>query len=231
MPPKHRLVPFINHDKANQTEVMDPTNIGNLVCPFRMGLAGPPSCGKTSFILNLILNQSPPWQCIRIIHLDPNSQEYKDVDAEIIHDIPTDMNAMIDSFDRDVKTLLIVEDIPLRTLTPKKRSVLDRALGYISSHKSVSVICTMQDPFNILPTLKSLLNILVLWKMPMLSRTKALTRQFNLQDHEVGQIFTGICRGKHDSLMIDHSGSGPRLRKNLFIPIDLDGDSSSDDEE
>jgi hypothetical protein len=215
-----KLQVFHSQDKLGVHDDPDHSNIGNLRHPFRAILCSPPSCGKTSFIKNLLLNQSPHFNRIIVFHLDPNTQEYNDIECELYTSIPN-IQELIDGIDRNVRNCVILEDLPLKSLKPMERQSLDRMVGYVSSHKNTSIICTCQDAFNTPASLRRMANILVLWKTPDIRSLKALSNQMNLPKELIDYVFKAICRGQFDSFMIDNSGSGPKYRKNLFEEIPL----------
>lgn len=215
-----KLQVFHSKDKEGTLDEIDESNCGNLRHPIRAILSGPPSVGKSSFIKNILINQVPCFNRIIVFHLDPNTQEYSDIECELYTSIP-DIQQLIDGIDRSVRNCIILEDLPLKSLKPKERQSLDRMVGYVSSHKNTSILCTCQDAFNTPPSLRRMANILVLWKSPDMKSLKALTNQMNLPKEIIEYVFKAICRGHYDSFMIDNSGSGPRFRKNLFEEIPL----------
>ncbi len=44
------------------------------------------------------------------------------------------------------KTLVVVDDMELKTLKKEQRMALDRLFGYVSTHKNISVRLSSQNP-------------------------------------------------------------------------------------
>ena len=60
---------------------------------------GKPNSGKTLVIKNLLLRQYPPFEKISLIHCDgQNTQEYNDVDVEILEQIQVDDASSMETF-------------------------------------------------------------------------------------------------------------------------------------
>ena len=75
-------------------------------------------------ILNLI--NANNFKRIIIVHNDVTTEEYSDIDADILDEIPP-----IDSeyFDKKVKTLLILEDLNFKNMNKEQKHLLNRMYG------------------------------------------------------------------------------------------------------
>lgn len=207
---------FENQDKAKFKESKDPDNIGNLIHPFRAVIAGPPSCGKTSTIKNLIIHQRPVFNRIIVYHIDPyGTQEYNDLECEMVDELP-DKNEI----DSDIKTLLICEDIPYRDLNKKEKIKLDSFLRYVSSHKSTSIIMSCQDAITgSSPNFRRMANVWCLYRSVDMNPVYSICRNMGINKNIVQVIFENFIKSKHNFLMIDKSESGPEMRIDIFEPI------------
>ena len=109
--------------------------------PFRVALVGAPNCGKSTLCQNLILHQTPPFERILIWHCDAETQEYADVTDEIVLVCP-----QMEDFDACEKTLCIIDDVALKSLGRAEKMRLDRLCGNWSTHRSISLMITSQQP-------------------------------------------------------------------------------------
>lgn len=62
----------------------------NIPHPFRWALIGPPNVGKSTIVRNILMRANPKFDKVFVIHCDPDTtNEYKDVDARMLHHIPS----------------------------------------------------------------------------------------------------------------------------------------------
>jgi hypothetical protein len=84
----------------------------NFPHPFRGVLLGPPNCGKTTTVKNILMRQEPPFKRMYIIHCDGEyTQEYDDVNGVLLKTIPYP-----EQWPGKDKTLVVVDDMELKTL-------------------------------------------------------------------------------------------------------------------
>ena len=214
---RNELVVLPNDDKHFHEEP-DYDDLGNFPHPFRMCICGPCNVGKTNTIYNILLRKNPPFERILILHNDPSTKEYQNIDAEYLEEgLPE-----IDEIDPEVKNLLIIEDIDYKNLLNKhQRSLLDRYFGSFSTHHNISIIITSQDPFSVPATIRRMCSHLVLWKNHDINSMAILSSRFNIKTKDLKYIFEHICKEPHDSLLIDTMRDNKhRLRKNIFELIE-----------
>jgi len=84
---KQQLLILPNDDKTFH-EPIDQKNLGNFAHPFRAILCAPPNAGKTNTVYNILLQKNPPFEKIYILHNDPNTKEYQNIDCEYIEELP-----------------------------------------------------------------------------------------------------------------------------------------------
>ena len=111
--------------------------------PNRICFCANPNSGKTLAIKNVLLRSVPVYERIVIYHADPTSEEYSDIDAEYVTEIPG-----VDFWDRTKKILFILEDINFRRLKADQKQLVDRYYGSCSTHHSISVWSTFQRAFS-----------------------------------------------------------------------------------
>lgn len=208
---KSKLEVFDNADKQFH-EIWDKgRDIMNIPHPFRCVLCGPPNCGKTSMILNLLIANRPYFEEIIVIHCDPEyTQEYDDVNAIMTNEIPSP-----DQWEGKKKTLVILDDLEYKNLSIDEKRNLDRLFGFVSTHKNISVCLSAQDVFNIPAGVRRCSNLWVLWKINDLDAISRLGRRVNYSAKQLKQLFDDNINDTHDSIMIDNTSKTPYpLRKN-----------------
>lgn len=215
---KKKLKVFDNADKKWHEKWEDNRDIMNIPHPFRCVLCGPPNCGKTSMIFNLLVANKPYFKEIIVIHCDPEyTKEYDNVNAIMTDEIPSP-----DQFEGKKKTLVILDDLEYKNLSTDQKKNLDRLFGFVSTHKNISVCLSAQDVFNIPSGVRRCCNLWVLWKINDLDAVSRLARRVNYTSKQINQLFKDNITNNHDSIMIDNTHKTPYpLRKNGTINIEL----------
>ena len=65
-----QLLAVRNLDKKNHERWAASDDMLNFPHPFRGVLLGPPNCGKTTTVKNILMRQEPPFKRMYIIHCD-----------------------------------------------------------------------------------------------------------------------------------------------------------------
>ena len=159
----NEIIIIPNKDKTFH-ELPKKDDMGHMAHPSRIIACGPCNVGKSLILLNLMMHSDPPFDRIVIYHNDPESEEYTDIDAEYISEVPT-----IDFFNKDEKSLLVFEDISFKDLKRDQLARADRYYGCWSTHHNISVWSTFQDPFSCPPRIRRLANIIIYGTMVMLT--------------------------------------------------------------
>ena len=89
---------------------------------------------------NILVHKSPVYDRIVIYTPLQETNEYEDVDAELINEIPD-----LSFFDKDIRNCLILEDIDPKNLSKVERTRLS------ASHKNTDIYNITQDPNDLLP--------------------------------------------------------------------------------
>ena len=188
--------------------------------PSRIMLAGPPGSGKRNMLLHLLFKmRAKPFQTITVCHSDENTTEY-----DLLSDQP---NYKLrgysqeglpgkDDFDLKKRNLLILDELPFLEMNRKQRSELERLFNHVSTHRSVTIVIMSQNLFDVSASIRRSLTHIVLWPSPIQTAVQALSRMLGIQ---LAPIFKSVCTERHDSLTIDFTGDGPRIRKNWFEPV------------
>lgn len=211
LPDKLLRVP--NPDKVFHEAWTKGRNKLNLPHPVRAVLMGPPHRGKTEVVKNLILRANPPFKKIFVIHCDSTyTQEYDDVEAEMLDNIPAP-----DEWEGMRKTLVVLDDLEFKQMSKEQKKNLDRLFGYVSTHKNISVYLCAQDCFNVPPIVRRCANLWILWKGNDMDSMCMMARKSGLKKEAFHYIFDNLMPEQHDSLWIDTTTKTPYpLRKNGF---------------
>lgn len=218
-----RIIPISNPDKEfheSWSEDRDPLNIPH---PYRACLFGKPNVGKTTIALNLLLRADPPFKKVFIIHLDSDfSQEYDEVDCEFLDEIPSPQEWV-----GDEKTLVVLDDLEFKNMSKQQKSHLSRLMGYVSTHKNISIILTCQDGFEVPSIVRRCANLWVLWKSKDIDSLNTIGRRAGLEKKKMKKLFDKYIQKNRDSLWIDLTNESPYpMRKNGFESIQYSDDES-----
>ena len=211
------LLPLSNPDKDFHERWSKGRNMLDLPHPFRGVLLGPPNCGKSTTVKNILIRAHPAFEAVTVIHCDPeHTKEYADLgDACVIRgDIPGPAE-----WSADVKQLVIIDDLEVKSLGKEQMRNLDRLFGYASTHKNISVVLCSQDAFNVPPIVRRCSNLWVLWRGPDLDAMACVARKSGLTAKDLKRIFDSFTSDK-DSVWIDRTSGTPYpLRKNAFLVL------------
>ncbi len=207
------LLPVVNADKEFHESWQENDDLLNFPHPFRGVLLGPPNCGKSTTVKNILMRQDPPFKRLYVIHCDGGqTEEYKDVNATQLSHIPAP-----EQWPGKEKTLVVVDDLELKTLPRSQRMCLDRLFGYVSTHKNISVLLCSQDPFNVPAIVRRCSNVWVLWPARDVDSVQNCARKCG---EDLREKFK-MCTGNKDSIWIDLTDDTPvRLRKNGYEPVE-----------
>jgi replication-associated recombination protein RarA len=209
----NKLLAIPNRDKGFHEKWKENRNLLNFPHPWRMVCFGPPNCGKSTTIKNIIIRADPPFEKVYVIHCDVDgTKEYEDIGAEMLYDIPSP-----EEWPGEEKTLVILDDLEYKNMTKQQKSNLDRLFGYVSTHKNVSCALCAQDAFNIPAIVRRCANVYVLWRMSDTDSMATCARRTGMKSQQFKHIFNSIMPDPHDSLWIDMTSRTPApVRKNGF---------------
>lgn len=215
-----QIIPLPNADKTWHEKWGNGDDPLNFPHPFRAVIFGPPnSTGKTTICKNILLRQDPPFRKLYVVHIDGHyTKEYKDVDAEMLDTIPPPDSPL---FDGKYKTLIVLEDLEYKFKDKKQLRNLDRLLGYVSTHKNVSVCILSQDAFNLPPACRRMANVWILGKARDFDSFKCIARKCSLDNETFQNLFHKYVKKEHDTIWVDYTKNTPfPLRLNGYQMID-----------
>jgi hypothetical protein len=207
-----QLLAIRNADKKCHETWDTAGDLLNFPHPFRGVLLGPPNCGKTTTVKNILMRQEPPFKRFYVIHCDGEyTAEYNDVEGKLLKDFPEP-----NQWPGKEKTLVVVDDVELKTLKQKQRMCLDRLFGYVSTHKNISVLLCSQDPFNVPAIVRRCSNIWVLWPGRDVDSVQTCARKCG---EDLREKFK-LCKTSKDSVWIDLTDNSPlKVRLNGYVPL------------
>lgn len=194
--------------------------------PARMLFTGPPGSGKRNNLLNVLMRMQPPPDRIMVLHLDPESKEYRILEKLVGKDnvayyTPDDPPKFEEIEGGDVRTVLVVDETPTKSLPKKDQSDIERLCNYGSTHKNCTILFCFQELTNISPPIRKAFNHFVLQKGPDDAFIKLAAHRTGVPPEELHELMT-LCKKKTDSIWIDASvdpNSKWRYRLNLSRPI------------
>lgn len=210
----------------------DPLNIPGM----RIILCGRPGCGKTLMIKNILMRvqqSRKPFERVYILHQDKYAREYRDIDAEVITELPENDFWMgypdeedeeeDEEFDPSEverpKTLLIIDDICFKDMKNNKHqtALLDRLCGFISTHCNVNLAVLNQDVFAIDPIIRKCCNVWCIWRPSDRDQLMTISRRCGLPSKELERLFDKHAPKESDSIMVDKTSHTPfPIRVNGF---------------
>ena len=160
------------------------------------------------------------FQKVYVVHIDPDSKDYDEVDGiDILTEIPSVKDPI---FNGKYKTLIILDDLEYKFMSKNQLRNLDRLYGYISSHKSVSCACLSQDAYNIPPCVRRMSNIWILGKIDNdMSSFLSIAQRCGMKRKDFVYVFEKYIKGDHDTLWIDRTKNTPaEYRINGYTVLD-----------
>jgi ABC-type cobalamin/Fe3+-siderophores transport system ATPase subunit len=202
----NKILCISNDDKAFHEKWTETRNALNIPHPFRGVLLGPPNSGKSTIAKNILLRQNPPFKEVVIIHCDSEyTKEYDDLgeSVKLLSSIPAP-----EEWEGIEKTLVILDDLEFKGMSKDQKRNLDRLVGYVSTHKQISVLLCAQDAFQVPPIVRRCSNLFILWKSHDLDSMAIVARKSGLTSNELKELFK-LCKDKKDSIWIDMTDKTP----------------------
>lgn len=226
--PKDKLFVFENPDKRFHERWTKGRSKLNIPCPFRAMIVGLPNCGKSVCVVNLLLAQgmdkgrgaNRPFEEVYVVHCGGESTlEYRNCGAIFLDAIPAPKD-----WNSRKKKLLILEDLSYKDLRKGQREALKRCWAYVSTHKNLSCVITLQDLFDLDEALvRRCTNLFILFPSIDLTSMNSINKKIGLKKGELQVLFQKYCKQPHDSIWLDLSADGTspfKMRLNGFKSIE-----------
>lgn len=225
-PASEKIIVLENPDKKFHERWENGRHLANFPHPFRLWACGKPNSGKGLILKNIIAHADPPFERIVVLHCSKEgTTEWDDVvldEDDVIEKVPP-----LDYFDASIKNLLVVDDFNLAQLDKESKLLMDRLLGFVSTHGNLSVAVLHQDLLQSKVCQRRMCNIICLWKLPDVDSCCVLARKCGVKRKYFMQILKKF-KSPHDFLTIDMTTKTPMpYRINLYHEVvipDDDGD-------
>ena len=217
-----KIIVLKSNDKLGREKWSKNRDLMNFPAGYRMVLCGPPSCGKSCIVKNLLVHAEPLYDRAILCHFDNLSRDYEDTDVETFdNDFPRN-----DDIDGSQKNLIIFEDLNYDGLSKEQKNDLASLFKYVSSHKNCSIIWTCHDlTTGLAPCIRRLANIYVLFKLSDMSTLNHIGQKCGMTSKDFMEIFKEYIKQPHDNLCIDLTQASPApLRLNMYQKLKLNND-------
>lgn len=214
------LIIIPNKDKSFHEKWDSDRDPLNFPHPYRMLLCSiQPNLGKTLWIKNILLRAYPKFKEIFLLHCgEEQTEEYDEIDYFCLKSVPPPTS---DIFNPKVKSLLIIEDKNFKYMTKDDLHNLDRAYGFTSTHRNLSIITASQSFFDVPCSVRRMSNVYVIWKNKDLDSMKIIGKRVGLLKEEIWNLIKKYLKDAHDNLWIDATKNSPYpIRKNGYEIID-----------
>lgn len=215
-----KILPMPNKDKTFQESWYNGRDLLDFPHSWRCVISGRVGAGKTTIVKNLIIRQDPMFQKIFVVHIDPDSEDYAEVEGvQMIDFIPGPRHEF---FKGKKKTLIILDDLEYKFMSKEQLRNLDRLYGYVSSHKGVSCAVLSQDVYNIPVCIRRMSNIWILGKINNdLTSFLTIAERCGVKREDFVHIYETYIKGNHDSFWLDRTeGSPAQFRINGYTILD-----------
>ena len=209
-------------------------NLANFPSPARILLLGPCGVGKSTVIKNLIIQKSPRFEEVYLIHEDAEfTKEYDDLEPTAkLSEVPP-----LDFWEYEGKhrrRACIVDDLELTSAHKERLKNLAIMFRYASTHKGLTIYFAHQSFFDVMSLIKKMANVYILWKPRAYSELSMIENRVGMKKGMLRDVFKEVGTGHRDSITIDLTEGTPApYRLNLFKKIEIynssDEDSSDED--
>ena len=113
---------------------------------------------------------------------------------------------------------LLIMDEPPSVWNSRMERDMAQYFNYVSTHHNTTIFLVTQFPKSIPTSVRNAATHWVVFPSPGDVHAERFLEQ--ILGNRLRTMFKIMCRGKHDSIRVDKTGLGPRLRRNVYEPID-----------
>ena len=230
LPSKVVVIKNVDKDVGNWMETWSKPkkrNPGHLPHSFRLLALGGVGRGKTGYMKQLFLrhqSESKPFKRLYIVTCSLNSNEWADCEPTHVFDYMPDFTEILNG--EKVKTCIIIDDYEFEKCGAEQLRNLTTLFRMISSHFSVSVLCSYQSFFHCPSICRKTANAWILYKPKSKQELTCIANRVGMSFDTLRDLFRNYCTQHHDMIMIDDTKDSPYpIRKNIYEIIDIDSDS------
>lgn len=112
---------------------------------------------------------------------------------------------------------LLIMDEPPSVWNSRMERDMAQYFNYVSTHHNTTIFLVTQFPKSIPTSVRNAATHWVVFPSPGDVHAERFLEQ--ILGNRLRTMFQMMCRGRHDSIMVDKTGLGPRLRRNVYEPI------------
>ena len=203
--------------------------------PSRIIIVGKPGCGKRSVMYNVLENYDFDFDTVTEVHASANSSEHdifedsedyqcwqwsdiNDGTEEPYHLIGTPPISRFEKRNKDgtqMNHLLIMDEPPCEWTTRMRREI-GTLMNYNSTHNNCTIFLITQHFQNLPVQVREAATHFVFFPTPNKMQTNFMASKSGC---DLWNLFQRFCRTKYDSIMVDMTGDGPRIRRNVYEVI------------
>ena len=229
---------YNNPDKTGHTKPPD-YNLCQPGHPSRIIVVGKPGCGKRSVMYNILENYSDvDFDTVTEVHASANSEEhdiFQDPDYDIDYqcwqwnqigdgtDDPYPLVGVppITRFEKrnpdgsQMNHLLIMDEPPCEWGTKMRREI-GTLMNYNSTHNNCTIFLITQHFQNLPIQVREAATHFIFFPTQNRLQCSFMGAKSGV---DLYSLFQRFCRTKYDSIMVDMTGEGPRVRRNVYEVI------------
>lgn len=208
--------------------------------PARIIIVGKPGCGKRSVMINILENYDFYFDTVTEVHASARSAEHDiftgdddDFDYELYQwdhstdefdpnpwpkiGVPPIKRFEEKNEDGSHKNHVLILDEPPTDWTTRLRREVGTLMNYNSTHNHCTVFLITQHFQNLPLQVREAATHFIFFPSPNRQITNFWSSRCGV---DLTRLFPIICRSKYDSICVDMTGEGPRIRRNVYEPIE-----------